>query len=310
MVWGLNYPPFAKNLGQPAKGIALTVLTLLIAAVISAIVYYTVDTGMGPPTPFTIIYVIFAVLITFWFVVVWGCWPVTAVTDSPFIKGLTALLVTYLLGYLLFWLLFDFGFMAQAPFYSPDLDPQGAFMAWDILSFSVTTVAIVFLLIMFDFWPMTAVPALRGQPLLGLSSTVFILILTGIVFWIAKSVLGMDSVRFMVFGSIAFLFGTLIPIIIFESKPFAAKPQPVAGLGRLVIALIAAIVLTPVYWNLGPVVSGQLLAGPPDYQYELWLASALLAMTFPMMVVVAQFFDYWPIRARPAAESSASESAE
>ena len=33
---------------------------------------------------------------------------------------------------------------------------------------------------------------------------------------------------------------------------------------------------------------------PPNL--ENWLASALLAMTFPMMVVVAQYFNFWPLR--------------
>jgi hypothetical protein len=37
-------------------------------------------------------------------------------------------------------------------------------------------------------------------------------------------------------------------------------------------------------------------SGPPSYDRELWLASAMLAVTFPMMVAYANFFQFWPFR--------------
>ena len=51
-------------------------------------------------------------------------------------------------------------------------------------------------------------------------------------------------------------------------------------------------------------VAGQigLAGGKPNYDLELWLASAMLAITFPFMVVFADFFDFWPLaRQRPGA---------
>ena len=70
MVWQLGYPPVIRGLAQPVRGIALVLLAFAMAAVITAILFYTQAAAISPPTPFALIYVIFAVLVTFWFVVV------------------------------------------------------------------------------------------------------------------------------------------------------------------------------------------------------------------------------------------------
>jgi len=300
MVWQLGYPPFVKDLAQPLKGIALLFITFAIAAVFTAIIFYGQAQGITPLTPMALQYAIFSVLVTFWFVVAWGMWPLSALTKNPLILGLGALVVTYGLGYILFNLLFDFGFMAGAPFYSTDIDPSGAFNALQILSFSVTTVAVIFMFIVMDFWPITAVPAFRKQPVMGIVTTIVVLAIAGLAWWLGVVVMGQDPVQFMVFCSIGFLFGSLLPIIMFEGTLFSNMKQPVKGLLSLVVAVVAGALLPKLYWALAPSLSGELVAGPPNYQYELWLASALLAMTFPLMVAYAQFFNFWPIRGKVA----------
>ena len=307
MVWQLGYPPFVKNLAQPVKGIALVIITFIIAAVFTAIIFYGQAQGITPLTPMAIQYAIFAVLVTFWFVVAWGMWPLSAITKNPAVLGLGVLIVTYGLGYILFNLLFDFGFMSGAPFYSTAIDPSGAFNALEVLSFSVTTVAVIFMFIVMDFWPITAVPAFRSQPLMGIVTTIVVLAITALVYWLGVIVLGQEPVKFMVFCSIGFLFGSLLPIIMFEGKLFANMKQPVKGLLGLVVAVVAGALLPKVYWALAPTLSGDMVAGAPNYQYELWLASALLAMTFPLMVCYAQFFDYWPIRGKQSAPAAGGE---
>lgn len=301
MVWQLGYPPFIRGLAQPVRGIALVLLTFAMAAVITAILFYTQAAAISPPTPFALIYVIFAVLVTFWFVVVWGMWPVSAVNKSPLVLGLSTLVITYVVGWLLFELLFDFSFMAGAPFYSTDLDPQGLFNGFEILSYSVTTVAVVFMFIVMDFWPITAVPAFRKQPVMGIVTSIAVLAIAGVAYWLGVIVMGQEPIKFMVFCSIGFLFGSLLPIIMFEGTLFSNMKQPVKGLLGLVVAIISGAILPKIYWALAPALSGELVAGAPNYQYELWLASALLAMTFPLMVAYAQFFNFWPIRGKAAA---------
>jgi hypothetical protein len=43
-------------------------------------------------------------------------------------------------------------------------------------------------------------------------------------------------------------------------------------------------------------VTGRLHSGPPSYDFEIWLASALLAVTFPFLIISAVFFDFWPFK--------------
>ena len=298
LVLQTQYPAFLKDMKQPMKGIALLIITFIVAGIISLAVYYTAAEQIGPPTPMTLIYVIFAVLITFWFVVVWGLWPVSALTKSQFVIGLSVLLVTYLIGYLLFYLLFDFAFLKGAPVYFAQLDPMGAFDANSVLSFSVTTVTVVFVLILFDFWPITAVPAFRTQPAMGIANTIFIFVVTGIVWGGGVYGLGFNPVKFQAYGSIGLLFGCLVPAVMFEGKLFEGAKQPVAGIGRLVIAALCGWLLPQFYLWLQPMVTPDLVIQTPDV--ENWLASALLAMTFPMMVVVAQYFNFWPLRGNAA----------
>lgn len=298
MVWQANYPA-SLNFPQPAKGIVAMLLTLVVAAGIATTIFFTQSGAVSPPTPFTLMYVIFSVLVAFWFVIVWGCWPLSAFTKNQFLLGLGILLVTYFVGYLLFAALFNFDAMVQAPFYSAAFDPKGAFPAFYILSYSVTTVSVIFACVLLDFWPITKFAAFRTQPLMGLVSTIYILSVAAGIFWVGVGVIGIDPVMFMVHVSIAFLFGALVPLIMFEGKLFSALPQPAKGLTSIAIAAAAGAVLPRIYAAASTYVSGPLQSGAPSYQLEFWMASALLAMTFPIMVVVGSYFNFWPLRTQP-----------
>lgn len=296
MLWRSQYPGWIAALPQPAKGLALLAVTLAAAALISIVIFYTQAQQVGPPTPFTLLYVIFCVLLTFWFVIVWRCWPLSAFTDNPAILGVGTLLVAYGLGYGLFCGLFDFSAMADAPFYLASLDPHGAFAAFDILAFAVTSVSVVFAGVLLDFWPLGTFALLRRPPLLALAVTVQVLAVTALLYWLGTHLLGIEPVKFMVHGAIALLFGALVPLLMFEGKLFEQRAQPVKGLLQLSIACLAGAILPQIYWALGPLLSGPLSEGAPGYGHELWLASALLAMTFPLLVVFSQFLDFWPLR--------------
>ncbi|MGV6476845.1 hypothetical protein [Azotobacter vinelandii] len=296
MVWELDYPAFARNLKQPFKGLFFTALMLLVAAVVATAIYLAQPVPAGPPTPFVLMYAIFCVLVAFWLVIVWGCWPLSALAGHPLALGLGILAVAYGGGFGLFRLLFDFAALGGAPFYSAAMDPGGAFPAFHALAFSVTTVSLLFFCVLFDFWPISAFPALRVQPAQGLAATVYILGLSALAYWLGIGLLEMEPVPFMVHVSIGCLFGALVPLILFEGKLFAGLRQPLKGLGQCTVAVIAAVLLPALYRAVAPLVSGPLVSGAPGYQYEFWMASALLAMTFPVMVVVGKFLDFWPWR--------------
>jgi hypothetical protein len=46
--------------------------------------------------------------------------------------------------------------------------------------------------------------------------------------------------------------------------------------------------------------------GPPTYDFEIWLASALLSVTFPLLIFYAEFFQFWPLSASAAPVASRS----
>ena len=53
------------------------------------------------------------------------------------------------------------------------------------------------------------------------------------------------------------------------------------------------------YGALAPTVTAQLQIGPPANDYERWLASALLGVTFPFLIFYAEFFKMWPLMKEP-----------
>jgi hypothetical protein len=65
---------------------------------------------------------------------------------------------------------------------------------------------------------------------------------------------------------------------------------------NVVAVVVIGTVLSLAYGALAPVVTGALKPGPPTYDFEIWLASALLSVTFPFLIFYAEFFKFWPLK--------------
>ncbi len=83
---------------------------------------------------------------------------------------------------------------------------------------------------------------------------------------------------------------------VFEGALPLPGAQPVRGLASAVLAAVIGLVLAGLYAVLATRVSGDVPFGGPGYQGEVWLASALLAVTFPLLSVVIDCFGFWPAR--------------
>lgn len=138
MVWGANYPPPADKLEQPMKGLYLLLINFLMGSLVAAWSLKTVGGFAQPPTPFLVFFTIMSVIMTFWCVVVWQCWPAAGIKgDHPAFVGFGTLIVSYALAWVLFKGLFNFGFAKGAPFYNPALDPAALLTpGWSSLFFS------------------------------------------------------------------------------------------------------------------------------------------------------------------------------
>jgi hypothetical protein len=271
-------------------------LLVLAAGTLVAVVHFiTVGGGVSPPAPMLSMCIITTVIIAFWLAIIWGGWPFTRLLKNPVVAGLSMLVASYVVNYLLFRLFFNYGFMKDAPVYVPALDPHGLFNAWNALVVSVTTISVMFLMLSFELWPLAKRPALMRQPLLGTIWTAIVLGIGAIAVTIGEGLLRMDAPVFMVRVPIPFIFGTIIVMNMMEDSLFARFSQPLKGLLNAAAAAVIGAALARLFGALAPIISGHVEPGPPGYIFESWLASALLAVTFPLLIIFAELFQFWPL---------------
>ena len=295
VTWGTNQPAFAAKQKQPVKGILLAALTLL-AGVVVAPTYLAVSGGnITPPGPVPSHAIIVSVVVTFWATIVFGAWPFKTLFKNDVVAGLAMLVACYVVNLLLFRLFFDYTFMQGAPVYVASLDPHGMFTALNALVFYVTSLSIMFLLLSFDLWPLTKFHAVMQQPVLGIVWTAVCVLLGGLLFWIGMRVVQMDVMVFLVTVPIPYIFGSIIVLNMLQNSAMAKLTQPVKGIANALLVAVIGTGLAQLYRGLAPVVTGTLHSGPPTYELEIWLASALLAVTFPFLIFFAEFFKFWPL---------------
>ena len=164
--------------------------------------------------------------------------------------------------------------------------------------FYVTALAGMFVVLCFDLWPLTASPAVMRQPMLGVVWTLVALLLGGIAMNVGVGAMGMDPMIFLTRVTAPFIFGTIIVLNMLQGSVFARMTQPVKGVMNSVAAAAIGSGLALLYRMLIPAVSGVLVSGPPGYEQEIWLANALLSVTFPFLIFHAAYFGFWPLTVR------------
>ncbi len=309
--WQSN-PSFAQGLAQPVKGIVLVLFCMIIGAIVGPVYWTVVGGGISPPAPMLMICSIVLVVVMFWMAIMFGGWPFNALIKNPIASGLTMLVACYAVNYLLFLVFFNFDFMAGAPVYVASLDPGGMFNANNALVFYVTFIGVLFLLLHFDLWPLSTSPGLMKQPIMGIAWTILALVIGGGAYYIGVNMMGMDSQLFLIRVPIPFIFGTIIVLNMLHNSVFAKfTSQPVKGVLNSVLAMAIGSILAAFYSFLSPMVTGELNIGPPTNDFERWLASALLAVTFPFLIFYAEFFKMWPLgsEAKPELADGKPESA-
>ncbi len=309
ITWAGAHPRSASRAPQPARGAVLTVFALIVGAIAAAAALRVAGGGITPPTPMLAHWAIVAVPVTFWAAIMWNGWPFTKLSANTVVAGLAMLVACYIVNHLLFRLLFNYEFMQGAPVYVPALDPHGLFNAWSALVFYVTALAAMFLMLSFDLWPLTKFPAVMQQPMLGLVWTIVALALGAVAFAIGVNVLHMDTVAFMVKVPVPFIFGTIVVLNMLQNSLFGKMAQPLKGVMNVIAVVVVGTVLSLLYGALAPAVTGRLNAGPPSYDFEIWLASALLSVTFPFLIFYAEFFKFWPLAESPAPQPAPASAA-
>jgi hypothetical protein len=296
VLWKCERPSFAAKQRQPLKGLVLLLITGLAGAIIAPTFFYVAGGGIAPPTPMLAHATIISVAFMFWLAIMWGGWPFNALIRNPVAAGVATLAACYGVALVLFRIFFDYGFMREAPVYVASLDPHGLFNAWSALVVCVTALAVMFLTLHFDLWPMTKAVSIMRQPVLGVVWTVIAVAIGGGLFEFGTAVLHLDPVVFLVHVPIPFIFGTIIVLNMLQNSLFGKLSQPLKGLANSVTAIIIGTGLALVFGLLAASVTGPLTSGPPAYESEIWLASALLSVTFPFLIFFAEFFRFWPLK--------------
>ena len=245
-------------------------------------------------------YTILTVAATLWLVPVWQCWPLSVFSNDPFKFGILTLFAAYGLAYLVWIMFFDYSALAQIqhPQYHEAVDPGGLFDMWVALTFAVTTVAVIVVHTMFDFWPLNKLAGNASQPLRGLIGTVYVLVLSWLIWAGFVRGLGMEQVDYMVRVPVCMIFGTFLVNNMMQFSLFPKTVQPLRGLALLACAIVAAMLMYELYASASTLHAGLALASGPQggFAKEIWIASAMLGVTFPIIFVVSGFFGFWPIR--------------
>ena len=288
-------PSFAAGMAQPMKGVLLVLVCVLAAAIVAPLYWQIVGASLSPPAPMLMMCTIVSVVVMFWFAIMFGGWPWNLIVRSPIGSGVLMWIACYAINYALFRVFFDYSFMAGAPVYAASLDPHGMFNANSALVFYVTALGVLFLLLHFDLWPFTSSPSLMKQPVLGIVWTILAFMLGGAAFYIGVNVMAMDPMLFLVRVPVPFIFGSIVVLNMLHNSLFTSLRQPVKGVANAAAAAIIGSLLAMMYGALAPTIAGQLQIGPPGNDFERWLASALLGVTFPFLIFYAEFFKMWPL---------------
>ena len=208
IVWHNSVPQSLDALAQPLKGIMLTTMFFIASVIVTPILFFTI--GQGMLTPILIHFVIQSVVISLFVFIAFGCWPISQFSKNPIVLGIGTLIYCYVLNYALFMLFYDYSFFENLPFYSQSLDPKGLFNGMIAVTFAVTCASMLMIASMFDMWPIPQLLKSKNQALLGIVSTISILLMTSLVYYVFVNWLGMDPMDFMVKGPVSIIFGTFL----------------------------------------------------------------------------------------------------
>jgi hypothetical protein len=292
VIWGAN-PFFLSKRSQPAKGVALLLVNVVALAIITPLALWAVGEGINPPGPIPSHFAIIVVPTTFWLAIMWGGWPFNLFGINEAVAGLLLLAASYVFTWVGFRLFFNYEFLQGAPVYLASA-PHGLFNAVSALVFYVTALAAMFLVLCFDLWPLTLTPSVMQQPTLGLTWTIVAVLVAWLATFIGITAMGTDPMIFLTRVTVPFIFGSIIVLNMFQNS-LVKLTQPVKGVANTVLVVVIGEALALLYRALAPALVGQLASGPPGYDYEIWLANALLSVTFPFLIFVAAYFAYWPL---------------
>lgn len=288
MLWQGAKPKAIAGLPQPMRGLAFTALGAAVGTVVFFLLSATIGGGEGA-TPFLGFGIILSVVVTFMLALMWGCWPFTMIRNR-LLAGCAFLATSYVVTGLLLRTL-NFAFLAGAPFY-PGMDPAGPIPAWDGLVGSITCLAAMFVVLHFEL-PVDRFPRLLKQPVLGLLWTVAAIVVGWSSYLLGTRVFALTPDAFLVTVPVPFIFGSVVLLTPLGGSATGRLKGPAKGAVGAVAAMVLGSVLARIYVLLLPLLTRDVPATQLDH--NLWLATALLGVTFPFLAWHHDYFQLWPL---------------
>ena len=283
------------------RGVIFLVIVLAAGAIVMAVANATIGGGQGPSTPEMAMFTIVSVVMAFWLVNMWQAWPFRLI-KSKIGATVAVFLATYIIATIVYYAFFNFtGFPPVGS------EPYGLFNAWYALTYLVCFLTAMFLPPAFGFLGMGKL----SQPLLGVVWTVLCLVWGAIIFGIGLAIAG-DPVNVLVWVPVPLLFGGLIVLVVFRDSIFGhIKALALRGVLTTVLSYAVGVGLVWLYGHQVIVANPDITADPPTYTWQLWIANATLAFTFPLLALYSNLFGQWPLRvaAPPEAAEVAPEEA-
>jgi hypothetical protein len=299
LLWLNNKPDFINVYSAPIKGLFLTGVTILAGAIIMSLVLLFISGGHGI-TPMVVQFMIMTVVSTIWVLLIWQCWPAKLFTQDKVKFGLLSLLFSYAIAYLLWQFFFDYRVLKQIDYlaYHEDIDPMGLLDMWHATSFFVTTSSVIIVHKLFDFWPIRQLTKNTSPPFSILISSLYILVLSWLIRILFVNGLGFEQVDYMVRVPVCMIFGSFLITNMMQFKLFKHTTQPLKGFALLGCAIVLAVFMHELYAFAANIHTGKILSTGPkaNFERELWIASAMLGVTFPMIFIISGFFNFWPIK--------------
>jgi hypothetical protein len=283
--------PRHASLPQPLKGIATTSIMLAIGTIQLVIVKSLTEGFINPPTPYSIMLSITSVVTTLWMVVIFNGIP-SQIFKNKLLGSLSTWATSLLLSCVIFSLLFNFSPFKNAPFKSLYLQANGLIPAWDALSLLVTTVSVILALVLLDFHIINKLKTSAAAITAKATTTLIV----GFSIWFtATKMAEIDPVLYMVNGPISIIFGEFIILIMLQNSLLKSLNQPFKGFALIALSVTFALSVYTLYEYTAKSLIEGISDGAPFYGVELWIASTMLAVTFPLFVMFAEIFNFWPI---------------
>lgn len=260
------------------RGLAMLAVASMIGAASAGLGLLLVGHLVSPPVPQLSQFAVDSIPATFWLCLIWERWPFRRL-KSRLGTAASLILACYGVNYGIWELLVGTRWMA-----GPTLDAA-----------SVSAVAFMFLMLQFELWPLTRLDAMNDPPTRGAIWTLVVLG-GGIGFaLIGTDLFGTPAMVFMARAPIPFIFGCILTLNTFRGSLVAHLEQPLRGVRGSLLAAGGGFALGVAYRALMPTLTGRLSSVSPTYERATWLASSLLGVTFLLLSLYKDFFEFWPL---------------